>query len=163
MRIADKRKRYYTKIYIYEKRRAKLRERFGIKNNRSVNKDYNLAVLGINMKIKGWKKEIRKIDTLTKKLKGLEKAVVSFVGVPIRDINGQNLPVEVTLAKGIFYKYAQENGLRGIDALRFIGGKGTGQALSYRNRFTSSFANKPENKQKWLLFKSYYEETLKTA
>lgn len=167
MKITDKRNRYYHKIYVYQQRRSKLRAKFGVKDNKSpknVPQEYRDAVLNINNKIRTWNRQINRIDAVTQKLSAIESAVVNFVGTKIRNINGQNLPHEVTLAKGIYFKYALENGLQGVDAKRFIGGsKHDGQALAYRKRFTNSFKSNPENREKWNQFKEFYNQTCKVA
>lgn len=160
--LAKKKKRYVALIFTYEERRTNLRERHGVKNSRSprVTPSYRKEVAKINAKLKTWKRGIARINKISKRSIGLEEIeeiVVSFIGVPIKNINGQHLSTEVTLGKSIFYKYALENGFKGSYLVDFIGGIHRYQAQEYRKRFTNSFKTNHKNKEIWVQFKHFYD------
>lgn len=158
--LSLKRKRYYTMIWLYKKRRQELRARYGItvlhNGHRRLPDEYKEKAKRLNKKIGSWNREIRKIDTITGKVNKLKKAVMDFTGEDIHNQVGLKVPETVKMAKFIYYKFGLENGIMGILLSNEIGSHAR-QPSIYRTRFTRSFKTIPENKQKWLDFKDFYE------
>lgn len=159
--LAEKRKRYYTMIWVYKGRRNKLRERYGIKQvhfrKEPLPEGYIVEVAKYSNKIKVWKRQIRNIDALNERLHNLEKAVIQFTHTKFKNINGYDaLKKEIRLAKSLYYKFGLENGIRGKELRLHIGGIREVQPAAYRKKFTQSFTTNPENKETWIRFKEFY-------
>jgi hypothetical protein len=153
-------------IWIYNKRRTELRERFGItvvhNGHTKLPDEYKKQSAKLNKKIGAWNREIRKIDMKTKKIIKLKRSVEMFTGEDIDNQVGYRVPESVKLAKCIYYKFGLENGLLGTLLSECIGSQ-VQQPRKYRKMFTKSFTTTPKNKEVWLRFKAFYDKNNKVA
>lgn len=166
MKLADKRKRYYTMIWMYKKRRDELRKQFGItvvhNGHKKWSDEYKEKSKNLTRKIGTWTRQIKRIDDLTEKLHKIEMAVIHFTGQQISGQVGQKVTSSVKLAKSIYYKFGLENGIEGTILCGKIGSHEK-QPSIYRTRFTKSFQTNPKNKEIWLQFKDFYRDRQNVA
>lgn len=158
--IAERKQAYVTKLFTYKVRREELRTKLNVnpllrRKSYVIPKEYYIAVKNLNSKILIWSKGLKRIDKTIAKLKILEKTVTNFTGTRIKGITINNELLKT--AKNLYYKYGLEHKFRGRDLTDFIQVHYRQEATRYRTRFTASWENKPENKQLYLNFKTYYE------
>lgn len=159
--LTEKRKRYYTMIWQYKKRRDELRVRLARKDARGrpiyKGSEYNKAVKAINQKIKIWSRNIKRIDMITNKIIALGNAVAYFTGMNVKNA-GKNQEPKMMNAKFIFYKYGIENLEIEQKLLReYVGAKRVTQPAEYRKKFNSLLREFPLVREQWAAFKLYYE------
>lgn len=153
MKLADKRKKYYTMIYTYKKRRKVIKDEY-LKKSRVYNE-----------KIRIWNRAIRRIDSLSERIGKIENIVFMFTGQRIIKKTGYKVPEEIKTAKCLYYKFGLENGIRAKELREHLQIEFTkrNEPTRYRRMFTKSFQNNPQNKEIWTQFKSFYEQLTNVA
>lgn len=141
MKVTDKRKRFYQKIYIYKQRRE------GYKAEGKKENYYQCT-----KKISQWSKGIRRLDERTSAINQMILAIDDFFEV---DIKSRVLNTTHKLARNVFYKYGMENGIQGAFLSLALGRTRKKTASECRLRFTRSFPDNNGNKTTYHKFKSY--------
>lgn len=143
MKLSDKRKSYYIKIWVYKKRREDYRQQ-GKKEQ----------VYKTSRKIAQWKYQIGRIDKRNSIINDLILTVNEYFELDIR-LRVYNK--KYNLARNIFYKYGMEHRLEGTVLARSLGrtrGKTAGEC---RLRLTKSFRSNPEIKEIYHRFRLFME------
>lgn len=143
MKLSQKRAKRTKRIDTYTKRREK----------------YKQTVLDIGKKINDDKREVVRIDKISAKIKILVEAVKAFSGIRGLKGNARNIGL-LKLAKGLFYKYGIENGIRSSNLRDYIGSRNNTPGYDYRKWLTKEITNNPATKQVWENFKRYMEGKL---
>jgi hypothetical protein len=152
-----KRESCYFKIQTYKKRREALRNKYppvSFSPGPTYPPEYHEAVKRINLKIKLWSRQIKRIDMRTNQIIALGNAVAIYTGKNVKQSNHSKLE-GMKLAKSLFYKYGLENKIPAKELREYVGANRINQPTDYRREFTLSFRTKPENKQQWLNFCDY--------
>lgn len=117
-RTFESKKDYVAAIHVYEKRREKLRKKYGV--TRRTSKNPNLAIYGeqvfrINRKLDGWRNAVRRIDRVNNRLSEINSLLKKFMGISVKNVGFPRALYykrpEIVIAKRIFFKYCLENGL----------------------------------------------------
>lgn len=150
-----------SNIWTYEKRREKLRIKYGITrqniNSTEGHPEYSKAVEKINDKIRSWNRRIRVIDELSNKIVALGNAVALFTGYNVKDSGNARGNERLILAKSLFYKYGLEHKISGKHLREYVGAKHIKQPADYRRNFTRLFSTATAAKNRWTAFNSYLE------
>lgn len=156
----EDRAKIYKQIWKYKQRREEKRKKFGVVNGRRAPEEYKIAVHNINNKIRNWEKSIRMIDKRNNQMIAIANHIAYFSGINVK--NSVNYTSQKhKLARNIFYKFGLENGIPATCLASYVGATRGDTVARGRKRFTKTFSTHPENKQKWLNFKNYYEEDIR--
>lgn len=136
--MAHTRGQYLHWIRMYEKRRLK----------------YTIQKENASRKIKLWKRQIKRMDDKVIQITAIGNHVAYFTGVNVKGCAGSKAK-NVTVAKGIFYKYCLENEINGNVLRQYTGDASKNSPGRIRREFTASFASSPENKDLWERWKLY--------
>lgn len=154
-------------IHTYKTRREILRRKYGITDlfhSGKLPPGYTKRAYKLQKQIRNYKEIIKRLDKVWDKIFLLEKVVVAFTGQKIKYTFRQN-DKELRIAKYLYYKFGLENGIRGLELRQYLGVPYSNrfQPLKFRARFTKSFQSVPENKELWIRFKRFYEQSVKDA
>jgi len=139
--------RYQQMVWVYKKRRSKLRERYG---KRSA--EYGRRAKPLTSKISIWNRQIKRIEDRNAKIKYIDKRICEFFCVTTM-LNSRRTKNSVGLARRVFVKYCLENGVRSVDLDKYLGLKNA--CAKQRVRFTKSFNKHPESKKSYHKFVQY--------
>lgn len=123
------RKQYISMIWIYENR-----------------------CKALNKKIKSWKREVKRIDAKNSKAQAIIAGIKSYFNI---DITKPSNKPDCVLARNCYYKFGMDNGLRGYNLVRAIGGKHLQRASTNRLSFTRSFRKNNKNRETYHKFMEY--------
>lgn len=149
------RKQYYHKIYVYERRREALREKYW------GTPEYKEKVRNINTKIGSWRRQIRVKDEDRRKTQvmALGNAVAIFLGYNVKDsASGSRGDKRRLLARAIFFKHGLESGINGKFLREYTGDSRKNAPTDSRISFNKSFTSFPEHKDIYHRFLKYMEE-----
>lgn len=141
--MANKRAKYYQKIWIYKQRRVGFKLQGKKKECRNATK-----------KIRQWNEQIGRIDKRNENIRTLIFAMDLYFGV---DIKSRVMDARHKLARSIFYKYGMENKIQGA-YLSLSLGRAKKVASQGRLSFTRSFKSNDLNKAHFHQFKAYFEK-----
>lgn len=155
---AVKRARRQMNIAEYERRRQKVKEKYGRTS------EYKQRVKKIQTKIGGWNRDIKRIDERNNKIRAIGNALSTFIGYNVKDMGGEDssyggfitntLMQTANLAACIFSKYGMENGIAGNFLSEYMN-RPSVTASRLRLSFTRSWTKDPTKKDMYLRFKEY--------
>lgn len=143
---------YKHLIDTYEQRRKELEKQL-----KEVTETYTKRRRRMSVKIKVWKRAVRRIEHREKRVRDLAGHVREFTGIAVR----YSFPAagrKVLEARGLFYKYGLESGLRAKDLAAYTGCKGIGTPSRCRRTFTRNMVNSPKLRDLWDRFNIYMKD-----
>lgn len=151
--MARTKNEYRHLIDIYEKRRSELEQQL-----KEATKVYIDRRRKMSVKIKVWKRAIRRIEYREERVRNLALSVREFTGIGVR-YSFPSVGRKVVEARGLFYKYGLESGLRAKDLAAYTGCKGVGTPSRCRRTFTRNMVNSPKLRDLWDRFKIYMKDS----
>jgi hypothetical protein len=150
--MARTKSEYRHLIEVYEGRREELEKKLKETTQSFIDRRRRMSV-----KIKVWKRAIRRIEQREKKVRDLAQHVREFTGVGVRH-SFPSVGRKVVEARGLFYKYGLESGLRAKDLAAYTGCKGVGTPSRCRRTFTRNMVNSPKLRDLWERFNIYMKD-----
>lgn len=139
MKLSQKRAKLTKRILTYRKRRESYRKSISI----------------ISKYIKRDLREIRRVDIRASEIRQLGIVVTHFTNINVRYKKYNRDDENVKIAKGFFFKYGTENGMRASELIGYIGMSRPYLATEYRKWVTKRITIDDKVKQKWENFKEY--------
>jgi hypothetical protein len=151
--MARTKNEYRHLIDIYEQRRADVEKQL-----KEATQAYIERRRRMSLKIKVWKRAIRRIEHREKRVRDLANSVRDFTGIGVR-YSFPSVGRKMVEARGLFYKYGLESGLRAKDLAAYTGCKGVGTPSRCRRTFTRNMVSSPKLRDLWDRFKIYMKDS----
>lgn len=151
--MARTKKEYKHLIEIYERRREELEKQL-----REATQAYIDRRRRMSLKIKIWKRAVGRIEYREKRVKDLASHIHEFTGIGIK-YSFRSVGRKAIEARGLFYKYGLESGLRAKDLAAYTGCKGIGTPSRCRRTFTRNMVSSPKLKDLWDRFNIYMKDS----
>lgn len=154
---------YQQMIRTYERRREKLRQRYGrVEHSPIARPEYAQAVFQINQKLRTWRRAIARLDKRQVILHSIGIQLESFLDCKVRHSAKEafHKNKDVILARKIFCKYAIEKGFSSPDVMAYLSRgemlkSGRYQATEIRRKFTRSFKTNQYHHNTWHRFMQF--------
>jgi len=151
--MARTKNEYKHLINIYEQRRQDIEKQLKEVTQTYINRRRQMSV-----KIKVWKRAIRRIESREQRVRDLAANVREFTGIGVKH-SFPSLSRSYVEARGLFYKYGLESGLRAKDLAAYTGCRGIGTPSRCRRTFTRNMVNSPKLRDLWDRFNIYMKDS----
>lgn len=147
-------------IHVYKKRREAMRLKYPLIRDYPLKypPEYHTAVKRINIKIKIWSKQLKKLQMTNNKVIALGNIVAYFMGINPRNIGKTVGNQRAWETRAFFYKMGIEMKFEQKLLREYVGGKRILQPTEDRSKLNKLLRTDKVIQEKWGRFKKYYEE-----